>query len=349
MQVENYYLNSAIDFWLVRRLGLEPLSVPGRLVGGIFHVLTFLVPALILTALTQGRSDMPLVSWIIVAVGISGFLSTNPLTYRLVVPSRLSWTRAIYDEADLRRLMAWCEKWYNCRVAAPVAGALTLVAIVAFYLLAVRGSGVPVAAGTLYIGAFCVFLVMQPAYLWFMMSPEAYILTTCNYELYPLSPADSVVVRRSLHGYNQLGAVNMLVATGATLFLLVLLPAGSGVIWPVVLFMLLLIYVSAGTAAMIPRLVLGRIIRRTKEAEMEKLQVRLKDLLPRVGELTEDERKEFTQLQETHDAIRDSPENLLPLGAILRNVGALLLSTITILITAFAQEWIAWLAKTFQP
>ena len=100
--------------------------------------------------------------------------------------------------------MAWCEKWYNYRVAAPVTGALTLVALVAFYFLVVRGSGVPVAAGTLYIGAFCVFLVMQAAYAWFMMSPEAYTLTTCNYELYPLSPADSVVVRRSLVGYNQL-------------------------------------------------------------------------------------------------------------------------------------------------
>jgi hypothetical protein len=190
---------------------------------------------------------------------------------------------------------------------------------------------------------------MQAAYGWFMMSPEAYTLTTCNYELYPLSPADSVVVRRSLVGYNQLGAVNMLVGTGGTLLLLVLLPAGSGVIWPVVLFMLLLIFVSTGAGVMIPRLVLGRIIRRAKEAEMETLQVRLKDLLPRVRELTEDEREEFTQLQETHDAIRDSPENLLPLSAILRNVGALLLSTATILVAAFAEEWIAWLARSLQP
>jgi hypothetical protein len=347
--IENYYLNSIIDFWFVNRLGLEPLSVPGRLAGGIFHVLTFLVPALILTALPQTRSDMPLVSWIIVAVGISGFLSTNPLVYRLVVPSHLSWTRAIFDEADLHRLRAWCEKWFNYRVAAPVSGALTLVASVAFYLLAVRGSGVPVAAGILYIGAFCVFLVMQAAYGMFMMSPEAYVLTTCNYELYPLSPADSVVVRRSLLGYNRLGAVTILVATAATLFVLVLLPAGSGVIWPVVLFMLLLIFVSAGGGVMIPRLVLGRIIRRTKEAEMETLQVRLKDLLPRVGELTEDEREEFTQLQETHDAIRDSPENLLPLGEFAKIVGALLLSTLTVLVTAFAQEWFAELAKRFLP
>jgi hypothetical protein len=141
----------------------------------------------------------------------------------------------------------------------------------------------------------------------------------------------------------------MLVSTGVILFFLLLLPAGSDLIWPVVLFLLLVQYLSAGVGVVLPRLVLGRIIRRTKEAEMETLQVRLKDLLPRVGELTEDEREEFTQLQETHDAIRDSPENLLPLGAILRNVGALLLSTATILVAAFAEEWIAGLVKFFQP
>ena len=42
-------------------------------------------------------------------------------------------------------------------------------------------------------------------------------------------------------------------------------------------------------------------------------------------------------------------ENLLPLGDLAKAVGALTLSTLTILVTAFAQEWIAGLAKFFQP
>ena len=57
----------------------------------------------------------------------------------------------------------------------------------------------------------------------------------------------------------------------------------------------------------------------------------------------------MTRLQKAHDTIRDSPENLLPLGAILRTVGALFLSTATILVTAFAQEWIAEWAKRLIP
>jgi hypothetical protein len=57
----------------------------------------------------------------------------------------------------------------------------------------------------------------------------------------------------------------------------------------------------------------------------------------------------MTQLQETHDAICDSPENLLPLGAFAKVVGALLLSTLTVLATTFAEEWIAALAQRFFP
>jgi hypothetical protein len=66
-------------------------------------------------------------------------------------------------------------------------------------------------------------------------------------------------------------------------------------------------------------------------------------------ELTEEEYDRMKRLQETHDAIRDSSENLLPLGDLTKAVGALALSTLTILVTAFAQEWIAGLAKLFQP
>jgi hypothetical protein len=82
---------------------------------------------------------------------------------------------------------------------------------------------------------------------------------------------------------------------------------------------------------------------------MEILQVRLNDLLPQLEELTEEEYDKMVRLQETQDAIRDSSENLLPLGEIAKVVGALLLSTITVLVTAFAQEWIAGLVKSLQP
>lgn len=347
--IQNYILTVAIDFWLVRRLGLEPLSVLGRLVAAVFHFLTVLVPALVLTAITHDGSGAALVSWIIVAAVWGGMWTIVPLLYLRAIPNHLSWVRAIVDEEDLHRLMTWCKRWYRLRVVAPLAGALTLSTVVLFQLLVVRDSGVPVSAGSLYAGASLVFMIMQNACVLGMMTGEAHHLTTCTYKLYRLSPADSVVVRRSLLGYNQLAALNVAASTVGPLCVLLLLPAGSDLTWPVLLFLLLLLYVSTGLGVMLPRVVLGRIIRRTKESEMQVLQIRVDNLLPRVGELTEDEREEFTQLQETHDAIRDSPENLLTLGDVAKVVGTLALSTLTIVATAFANVYVAEWVKPFLP
>ncbi len=174
-------------------------------------------------------------------------------------------------------------------------------------------------------------------------------LQTGGQSLYRLSPADSVVVRRSLLGYNQLAALNVVASTVGPLCVLLLLPADSDLTWPVLLFLLLLLYVSTGLGVVLPRVALGRIIRRTKESEMQVLQIRVDNLLPRVGELTEDEREEFTQLQETHDAIRDSPENLLTPGDFAKVVGALALSTLTIVATAFANVYVTEWVKPFLP
>lgn len=66
--IENYVVYSSIEFWLLRRLGIAPLSWPGRLAGGLIHCLMVLLPALILTAMTGQWADAPLLSWTIVAV-----------------------------------------------------------------------------------------------------------------------------------------------------------------------------------------------------------------------------------------------------------------------------------------
>jgi hypothetical protein len=171
----------------------------------------------------------------------------------------------------------------------------------------------------------------------------------CRYDLYRLSPADSVAVQQSLRGWNQPGSLAVIMSTFLTLLLLVLLTGGSPVVTPVVLSLLLVEYVCTAVGTLIFRLLMGRIIQTRKEEEMELPQVRLNDLLPRLEELTEEEYEKMQRLQETQDAIRHLPENLLPLGAIARTVGALLLSTLTVLATAFAQEWLAGLLKRFVP
>ena len=347
--IGNYIVNVATDFWLLRRLGLEPLSWPGRLVAGVFHFLMALLPALILTAITSDGSGAPLVSWTIFAVGWGGLFAMAPVLYRPTAHNLLSWLWVIVNEGDLRRLVAWHRGWYNLWLLAAVSATLTLGAVLPFYLLAIRGLGMPLPDGALYIGTLTVYVVMQNVCGTVMMAPEAYNLSTCRYELYRLSPADSVAVRRSLLGYNQFALLNIAFSTLVILLLLLVLPGGSALVAPVVFFLLLLEVVSTAVGTLVPRLLMGHVIRAEKEKEMEILQARLNDLLPRLEELTEEEYEKMRRLQDSQDAIRDSPDNLLPLVEIAKVVGALLLSIITVLVTAFAQEWFSELAKRLFP
>ena len=167
-------------------------------------------------------------------------MTRNPLV-RPVIRNLLSWLWAIVDEADLQRLIAWERKWFSHRVSIPLSGALTLGTILSLYFLALDGSDVP--AGTAYVGGFVVFFLVQSSYVFVMMAFEASNLSTCKYDLYRLSPADSVIVRRCLRGYNQFGAFAVMIITVLILLLVILLPGGSGVVAPVVLSLLLVDFV----------------------------------------------------------------------------------------------------------
>jgi hypothetical protein len=190
---------------------------------------------------------------------------------------------------------------------------------------------------------------MQNVYPVVMMVPEAHDFTTCRSEVYRLSPSDTVALRESLRGYNRLGALNIVVMTFLILILLVLWPSGSAVVAPLVVSMLLLEYIYTALSILAPRFFMGRVIEAKKDEEMESLQVRLNELLPLVGELTEEEHEKMTQIQEAHDTIRDSPENLLPLGEFAKVVGALALSTLAIVATAFADAYVAEWVEPFLP
>jgi hypothetical protein len=346
--IANFVAPYSLEFWLLRRLGIEPRSRPGRLAGWIVQSLVLLLPALILAAITGQWADAPLLTWAIVAVAWgAGATAAIPL-FRFTSGNLLSWLGLIVDAGDLRRLDEWQRRWYSHRVIAPVSGAAAL-GMVLLLLVLIHGSGVQVPAGSLYIGVCLFFWVMQDACPVFMMVFEVHNLSTCRHEMYSLSPADSVAVRQSLRGYNELGAVNILFITLITFLLLALLPGGSRLVAPLVISLVFveLVYTALGTLA--PRFVIGNIIRSRKEEEMGRLQRWLDDLLPRIRELTEGEYQEMGRLRETQDAIRNSPENLLPLATIFRTVGALLLSVLTILLTAFAREWMAGLVKRFVP
>jgi hypothetical protein len=347
--LENYFINLHIEARLLRGLGIERLSWQGRLVAGLIWFLIFLLPALILTALTGEWAGAPLASWTIVAAAMGVLAMVSIPLFGSAMRNMISWIWTLVDEGEMRRLSAWEHKWYRPQVYGAISGTLALAVIVPFYFVASHDPAAPFHAGTLYIGALLAFTVSQTIWGLVLMIPEANHMSTFKHELYLLSPADSVLVRQSLRGYNQFGTLTVLYMTIMILLFLILLPGSSRVVAPIVLSLLLIEYLCTAMAVLVPRFFLERIIRAEKEKEMKTLQVRLNDLLPRLEELTEEEYEKMQRLQETQDAIRDSPDSLLPLGEIAKVGGALLLSTITVVATAFADTLLAEWVKPFLP
>jgi hypothetical protein len=182
-----------------------------------------------------------------------------------------------------------------------------------------------------------------------MLFMESHRFVGCRLELYGLSPYHSFALQQSVSGFNWLGASSILVVTVLGAMILIVLPSISSLVIPIVVALLAVEYLCVAVGTVGPRLMIGRIIRAKKREEMAPLRDRLNTLLPQVENLTEEEYDSMRRLQETHDTIRDSPDNLLPLGALAKVVGALLLSTLTILGTAFAEELMAEFARRFVP
>ena len=147
----------------------------------------------------------------------------------------------------------------------PVAAVLALGIILFVYSLTLHDAASPLLAGTLYIGFFLAYIVGTSMYAVLQIAPQAYLISTFEHELYRLSPADSVVVRRSLRGYNHTGLAMVLVCTAVILLFLILLPTGSRVTAVLVPVLLLIEYLFTAVGILIPRLLIGRMIRIRKE------------------------------------------------------------------------------------
>jgi hypothetical protein len=339
------FIPSRLLLWL----GIEFQSTQGYLLLGLFYLLLSAAPALILTAITGQWACAPLANWTLVTVGLAVLLVPGYPLWQAASNDIVALHRALADEETIRRLMAWDRRWFSARVTTSVSTALALATVVLLLVVPRHGQGAPLPAGTVLICAVIAFLVGNTYSTLFIVPVEACLMSTCRYELYRLSPFHSLALQQAVRGYNQLGVVTVPTLTLLILMLVLLLPASSNLLAPLVVALLLLEYFAVTASMIVPRLMIGRIMRAKKEEEMKPLRRRLNTVLPRLEELTEEQYEGLKRLQETHDAIRDSPENLLPLGEIAKVVGAVLLSTITVLVTAFAQEWFAELAKRLLP
>jgi hypothetical protein len=336
--MENYVLSWRIAFAIIRRLGFDPRAPSGRLANLLLIALLLLgVPAAVSVAAGQWRSA-PLPTWASVAAlfAVLGALIYRPL--RTAIDDFLSLHRLMADVAGLERLVAWDRRWFNLRVSVPVT-ALFAGLMLALLLTRVDDPSA-LDAGTVVIAAMLIYEVGEVLFTVILLGLESRQLDRYDYDLYRLSPIDSVGLQRSIRGSNRLGLLVGMVATTIIVGFLLLLADQAALVGQIALALLLLAYLATAFGVILPRLAMKRIVRAEKERELGPLQERLDNLAGRLGELSEREEKELSRLRETHDLIRRSGESVLPLSSIGQLLSSLIIPTITVALSQAGREFI---------
>jgi hypothetical protein len=320
--------NYVLAWWttarLRGRLGVAPGTWAAHAVSFALVVVLLLGAPLAVTAATGDWAVAHVRTWVVVAVafGLLGIAIEGP--FREAIDTFLSLHRVIVDPAGLRGLIAWDRRWFSVRASVPAAGVFATGMLAALYVLGRRLPGPRVPAGTVVVAAMLLYQVGEILYAVSMLGLESRMLDKYDYELYRLGPIDSIAVRRSIRGSNRIALLVGLVATCFILGFVLLLSTQTRLVAPLALAMLVVTYVATAIGVVMPRLAIRRIIQAEKERELAPLQARLDAYMARITELTEDEHKALTRLKTTHDAIRDSSENVLP----IRNIGQLLSSVV---------------------
>lgn len=258
--IRNYSLGWFATSRLFRRLGVDPSSRQGDVVGALLWMAFMLGLPLIITAVTGQWALAEIERWALVAVS-TGIVTVavHPLYYE-AIGDRVSLHRTMADESGLRRLMAWDRRWYSVRAMVAGAGAFAVATLVVLFFIQRPTSMAPIPAGTIVIGAILLYWAGECTYGIFMWAVESRILVAHRYELYRLSPIDSVAVQRSIRGYNGIALLNSLLATVFIIEFLILLPARPTLIAQIALILLVVTYLGVGFGVLLPRLAIGRII-----------------------------------------------------------------------------------------
>ncbi|HET7278252.1 MAG TPA: hypothetical protein VFJ22_09245 [Dermatophilaceae bacterium] len=294
---------------LVVRHPSEKLTVLQLVRAGAFSMgLRLLVPVTV-TTLAGAWADAPLWRWAIIAVLLAAgdvyFLRRQGAN--APIDDLTAVIGALEREADVRRVVSYTRRWFRMRVNAPVAVVMVLL------ILAVATIADPHGPASIHVGsaAMPVALLYEFCEIFFALFFTALCLrleSRYPHRLSWQSPADTPVIRRALGGWGDMAVVSgvtvtifmvlvmVLAAPGTTTFLIVLVAA-----------MTLSGYLATIVSDIGVRSSVRTIVRRHKEDTLERLQRRIDDFGPRIGDLTPTESERLQGLLRTFAAVRDAP------------------------------------------
>ena len=236
--------------------------------------------------------------------------------------------------------MRWDGRWYSPRMSAVMGSliAVGLLVILCYLTLAITGIGL--SPTTIWFCAVVAMLLGQFSFTTAMVAAEFRGFTMRRFRLFPLAPIATFELQQTSAGLKHLGLVS---ATLLPLFLLVLLsvlPEGSDLNVPITAGFLVIVYLATAIGILVPLRFLGAIVRAEKQRLLEPIRLTLTEMAARVRALSDDEFEEFTRLQALHATIADSKESLLGFGSMARIASGVVLSTLTVVATSFAQSFL---------
>jgi hypothetical protein len=340
-RLDEFIVMYAVPRAILARIGVEFLSVRGRLLLFAFLFLSILLPAVVVAAVTGALAD-----WLpLRAVAVSGSLALlNVFAFVVAQASAFKISalhRTLIDDDEIRRLAAWDRRWYSPMASAVFGGAIGLAFLAVLFVVHRDLTGVDLTPTAVWIAAVVTTFLGQYSFSTAMIFAEFLQFTRCHFRLYPLSPIDTRAVRTTSTGLKELGVISVTLFPLFYLVLLSVLPQVSQLIVLVTGGFLLLGYLAIAIGILFPLRFIGTIVKAEKWRVLEPIEARLTGMVARFHTLSDAEHEEFSRLAELHRRVAESKDSLLGLGAVARIAGAAALSTVTVVVTAIIESYVA--------
>jgi len=337
--LEHYVLAYALMFAAFRRIGVDPHKPAGRAASILWVALVLVVVPIVVSSIAGDVSRMRLGELTALALGFGVLGAAFYEPFSAAIDTSLALQRAMIDKEGVDRLIAFDRRWFRIGPAVLFGGAFA-TAMLAILIVSGGLARAALPAGEVALASMLLYQVGEITYSVLVLGIESRILGEYDYELYRLSPLDSLPLRRALRGSSALGLLVCLVATAFIAGFAVLFRDHGRLAAHATFVLVVVAYVATGLGTLLPRLAMLRVVRAEKEREMAPIQARLDAFVARAFELDLTEQKEMERLQKMHDTIRDAPESVLPIASVGQVVSALFLPTITYVLSQ-AREHVA--------
>jgi hypothetical protein len=329
-----------------RRLGLAPLGAGAAVLAGLAGVVIRLSVALLVTVLAGQWAGISWGRWavLLTALGLMDAWRTQiapPLDVeprpdaRRIVEGWTALLPTIARASDVEDLAAFTRRWLRLSVAVVTGVALTALILLGCWQVAPTGM-TELHPGSLALLAFLLYefgtMVFGQLFWWALIRRES----GYDHDLFGLSPADSPEVRTARQ---QMPRQSFEFGGTFTLMLVlawVLTSWDSPLVLPLGAAFLLIGYLTIIGAALGDRAAIRRIVERSRDQQLERLQQQIQPYWSRYTELTAQEAEQLRGLAELHTLIRDAPTTGTT-RTLWRTAAGLLLPTLVFALTVLAE------------